>query len=331
MKRFLFLVPVVLASLAPGGCRPRPAAVPAAHTPAAPTVSIDTGEPALYEFDPGDVPDLRRHLASSAAWKLTEQGSRLVAFRREPLEESDGKDWRASRDGFAFRHQPWRRFRVMLGLGDGPSDQPEWQSVLSAANPDARAVDLKYVQATPPDYRSNLLLKGENNLVLEILEESGDTSRDTTRQFLRTTDEELNKVLEDMDELEGKGYLSQTAPKSSVSRGPASVKVTDTPDPGIYQVVGYANPGTPGAVYLKAFSGNTPLAPDDVRAQTLEYIGWSADAKTQFFFNSQLRIEGEAGAAPIPVRFEVWFHPEGAAADRKLLTTERKIRYWKAS
>lgn len=323
MKRIY--IPALLCSLLVptlSGCprRDRPAtrdaAVPAEGSF---TLPLDVSDPTLTQISAGEAEALRRYLASSAGWKLTQLGGVTAAIRREPADEStpDAGKLRITADGFYFKHQPWRRYRTVLRFGsEALPAEPEWKAVLTPAVAGGRDAPLKVQPANLPDYRSYLVLSAPGPVALEIMEESMDTGRDMTRRLLRETNTELKKVLASLPVLKDRGFLLGTSPQESVRTGGPVLKIESAHFPGAYHLYGYANPGEPGYTYARAVDpSGAALTPDAVRAQSLEYVGWSKQPQQQFFFNSQLRFpEG----SPTPARVELWFQPE-KGPERKLL------------
>lgn len=319
-------IPALVCSLlvpALNGClgQKRPQAPGASPAPPAAsfTLPLDVSDPTVTQLSPGQEEPLRRYLAASAGWKLTQLGGVTVALRREPADEStpDAGKLRLSADGFYFKHQPWRRYRTVLRFGAQPLPvEPEWRAILTPATAGRQEAPLRVVPADLPDYRSYLALQGAGPVALEIMEESMDTGRDTTRRLLREVNGELKKVLAVLPELAGKGYLPSFVPPESRWSGPAVLKVESAHMPGAYHLYGYVNPGRPGYVYARALDrSGAVLSADAVRQQTLEYAGWSEQSSRKYFFNSQLRLpEG----SPAPAAVELWFHPD-QGAEQKLL------------
>lgn len=324
MKVILLLPAVCSALWVLGGCGAAGKAVK--NSPADPpkvpahTVPIEVSENPLADFVPDDLPLLRRHLAVSSAWRLTEEGKLLVAVRRERADDSapEAGKLRMTVDGFYFKHQPWRRYRVRLALGGAPTAlDAEWQSIRVDARPRMRDVLLTVQPVTAPDFRSYLVVPGENSLFLEILEESMDAGRDSTRRLLRETNEELRKLLDLSSEGKSTPTLEGLTPTGSTTTAQPVLRVEKAARAAGHHVFGYVNPGEEGAVYLRAFdAAGTEIEPAAVRAQTLEYIGWSPDPKTKYFFNSRF----QAGAAsPALSRAELWFRPTLDKPERRLL------------
>ena len=325
-RRLSLTTACVLLSSAFWGCaRPGTGApqVDASPKPAAPMLQqvLDPSSPALRQLTEADLPVLRRYLAASAGWKLTPQGNRVVAIRREPADEttSDSGKLRITPDGWYFKHQPWRRYQTMICFGDAPPVDEEWKPIRSEAAASSRSVTLLVAPAVLPDYRSYLVVRGKAPVSLEIKEESMDTLRDSTRRLLREVSEELAKVVAGAEQIRKQGFLPGAAPKESVTTGPAVLKVASAEAPGAFHLLGYVNPGAAGTISAQLFdSSGKPLVPELVRDQSQELTGWSTDPQRKFFFNSQVRLPA---GTPAPVRAQLWFQPEGRAAAKKLLET----------
>jgi hypothetical protein len=318
-------IPALLCSLLVptlSGCpkRDRPAgpgAIPAPQEGAF-TLPLDVSDLTLGQISTEQVEPLQRYLAASAGWRLTEIEGVRVAIRREPVDESapDAGKLRMFADGFYFKHQPWRRYRTALRFGSTPLPmEPDWKAVLTTATLGRRDAMLNVKPSNLPDHRSYLSLSGNGPVTLEIMEDSMDTGRDTTRRLLQETTAELKKVTAALPAIRERGFLPATSPKESVRNGPAVLKVESAHQPGAYHLFGYVNPGGPGYTYARALDpSGAALDADTVRMQTLEYVGWSKQPTPQFFFNSPLRLAADVQVA----RVELWFHPE-TGAERKLL------------
>jgi hypothetical protein len=300
---------------------------PSAKSARAPahTIPIDVSDNPLADLVPDDLPLLRRHLAVSSAWKLTREGRLQVAVRREPADEStpDAGKLRMTADGFYFKHQPWRRYRLRLALGASPAaPDAEWQAIRADARPGMRDVLLKVQPVAEPDMRSYLTVAGDNSVFLEILEESMDGGRESTRRLLRETNEELERLLELSPEDRPSPVLEGLTPTGSTSSAPPTLRVERVARASGHHVFGYVNPGAEGYIYFRAFNAaGAELEPDRVKAQTLEYTGWSSDAGTSYFFNSRLQLGERSGELS---RAELWFQPEPEGPARKLLEAKPK-------
>jgi len=286
------------------------------------TAPVDVSKNPLADFVPDDLPLLKRHLATSSAWKLTRDGANLVAVRREKADETtpDAGKLRLTADGWYFKHQPWRRYRLRLALGGAPAaPDAAWQAIRVDAEPGAREAVLKVQPVTHPDFRSYLVVPGDNDLFLEVLEESMDTSRDSTRRLVRAVNEELERLLEWSQHEKPKATIPGLTPADSTTSTLPVLRVEKVAGAPGYHVYGYVNPAAEGAVYVRLFdAAGIEIQPEAVRAETWEYTGWSSDPKLRFFFNSRL----QAGGAAKPTRAELWFQPETGGSPRRLLTAK---------
>lgn len=306
-----------------GGCKPAEKSPQSSGPkPARPSqfLSLDVSDSTLTDFMEEDLPLLKRHLATSAHWKLTREGETLVAVRREPMDEStpDAGKLRMTADGFYFKHQPWRRYRARLSIG-GPPTPPDaaWESIRTRAIAGGRDAQLEVQPVEHPDHRSYLLLSGENQLYLEILEESMDQGRESTRRLLREINQELEQVLDRDEEDAEAPILPGLTPKESTSRDAAAVRLERVPRASGFHLFGYVNPGAEGVTYARLFDkSGTEIAPEAVQPQTSEHLGWSSDRGLRFFFNSRVQLPEGSSA---PARVELWFRPGVGGEPRKLL------------
>lgn len=119
-------------------------------------------------------------------------------------------------------------------------------------------------------------------------------------------------------------------PEGSTRSGSAEIVLLNGMQPGVYQVVAWANPGSAGTVFLKAFeiSLGTRLSEGRLHERSNARIGWSDDPNELFRYGSEVTIYEGDWRKPYAARFELWFHPDDGSTDRKLAQRNFKIEGW---
>ncbi len=164
------------------------------------------------------------------------------------------------------------------------------------------------------------------DLVVEVFEESGAKERRQTKAALAHLEKELAPLLA-QPQWE---TIREIVPEGSIRQGEASLELRNGSQRGIYESIIWVNPGEAGMLYLKAFelTRETPLSARRLKEGSNEWVGWSENPDQQFFANSRFSIyEGDWGK-PYAARFEVWFTPDSAGPDRKLMERVFKIEGW---
>ena len=203
---------------------------------------------------------------------------------------------------------------------------------VSVAEPGAPAVRVALSRARDASgtLDSLVLLKGKR-LVLEILECNPDPDRPLTRKAIDEVSAEFSAIRSSVDVVLQRGYLRKWLPDNSIRESPADlpIEIADVREglpSGVFWVSGYANTGEKGYVTIRSFDASTGEELGGAyNHSTVEYIGWSANLREKFFFESEVTVPGDR--AKKKVRFEVWFHANGKK-DRRLLETTRVVPTW---
>jgi hypothetical protein len=171
-------------------------------------------------------------------------------------------------------------------------------------------------------FKSKFVLRSKGAW-LEVYEVSPRPARPATQLALDDVKRELEKALASFD---------KTAPRIS-RQGPDQTDIelgyswVSTPQPGVYQVRAWVNPGESGKSYLKVFEAtrNTPLSVRDIPGWSSARVGWSNSPSELFRYQSEITVwEGDAGTF-YPARFELWFRPDSGDTERKLVERIFKI------
>lgn len=292
-------------------------------------------------------PDLlRRHLATSCAWRVFEKSGNRFATRRWRI----GGQWTPTLHGYYGGHDldMWdesgiRSFETRLtiglsgvpwisapqqgtaaslvlramGAGKGDKDGTAW---IEAGETKKATLSFKMGQ---PD--SLCIIKSEG-LIVEIFEKTDVVERRLTRAALAQMEAEFSAVAENPAWETARAAL----PAESARKGGPFLSLRKSFQPGIYVSVLRVNPGEPGMVYLKAFemTKGTPLSEKTLRGDTNEWVGWSEDPEETFLSTAQITIDEGDWDRPYGARFEAWFAPDNGGPERRLLEKAFKIEGW---
>lgn len=281
----------------------------------------------LPQFDGERRELLVRHLATSCKWRVTEEGGRIYAVRREVDENGN---WITSLNGYVSRQ--WEpsghsQYRTVIGI-DGPIYQQKFhaQKVKAIAGNVAPTIG-----NSVNNERESYFCDSFGPHMLEIFEETPFLQREYTNAELRLLNTELSQ-LNSSPTARSRGFDPHLMPAFSMGLNKAELKVRNSDSGGgIYFVDAFVNPGESGKTYLKVFEAtrNTRLSADRVSKDSLEYIGWSNNSRESFFYDSLIRIDEGNWHTFYPARFELWFQPsDKSKPERKLLERTFRICGW---
>ncbi len=270
--------------------------------------------------------NLLRYLAAHPAWRLYTRHGTLFATRRWVVDgiwqttlhanytSSGLKRWQSGPD---------KQFQTRTTISFSADSSFGNVGVTLLRCGQKQDVILRQERRQFAQYGSYVSIK-ENNLLVEIMEQSSAKQRRITEASLSYLNQEFKRFLTLSDWEQIKSML----PASSISMGPPSLDISGSN--GIYDVYIRANPGERGMVYLKAFevTKNTPLSEDDLKQDSSEWIGWSDNNQEQFLSNSHIMIYEGDWEQYYAARFEVWFAPASGGPERKLLERVFKIDGW---
>lgn len=282
------------------------------------TFPVDTNVTSLELAYKNNLSELRRYLATSKYWRVFEERGNIFATRRWII----GSDWRYTLHGYYTNNNidfaEQFQTRLTIGLSGKPWFRGNDNTLVLQAG-ETMKLNTEESKTQPRMYESHLIIETDGNLNVEIFEQSSTKERKLTRASLEYLEEEFNQFTT------GGNWL-----QNSIHHGQASLELTNSFQPGIYDARILVNPGEAGMVYLKAFevTKGTALSAKRLKTYTNEWIGWSDEADQLFFSNSHFTLyEGDWGK-PYAARFEVWFVPDSGEAERKLLERVFKVEGW---
>lgn len=317
-----------------------------------PEAVVDVNMPTFAALTAEDRALLERHFRSSQRWEIRDEpsrdGRRRLAVRREPHTDEQGRvSYPPGSNGFYsnFQAEAIVQTRVLIGLG-AEYGLGDLQVGVTRAAATAGPVQLQLVQDDQPGLWSTLIVSGGAGLTLEIYEQSKALSRTYTSAALREVEGEVEAALGHREQLLAQGYLPDLAPAGSVIAGASpSLAVEDGMQPGMFTFTGWANPGEPGVVYVKAtYLGAAKQRPSHIppelighedeelsagrlRGASSREIGWSADPNTLFRYEAGGTVYEGGWDDAYRARFELWFQPE-RGPERALASVERDIAGW---
>ena len=335
------------------GCQGLAGGRAAVSSPAASVVTVNM--PRFAAATEADRSTVERHLRSSLAWEIREEpagnGFKRFAVRREPGQpgtpERPALPYDSTLNGYYsnFSSGDVVQTRVIVGLGQEYGYGSSSAGVTHASAL-AGPVPLELVRNDQPGATSVLIVTGGGGLTLEIYEQAHPDARAFTQRALDEVEAELGAALSRSDELGKQGYLADLLPEGSVQLGqPPMIEASDGMQPGIFQFRGWANPGEPGATWIKAFYQGAPqqggvripgelvghegepLSEGRLRAATTREIGYSSDTAVTFRYGAEGTVYEGDWENLYRARFELWFQPEHGPA-RALAGVERDISGW---
>ena len=286
-------------------------------TPTSLSVSI----PSLVTLHMKNPKFLLRYLASSPEWRVFTERGNQYATKRWMI----GSEWHYKLHGY-YSRRDFERYseasvpdfssRITIGLSGKPWASNSWDKSIAFGEKIeiSSAVEVK-----------DLLRVSSDALSLELYDKS-----DIKPRITETAIRYLNRVFDNLLNNQDSAFLYQHLPENGIKRGTSSLELIKTHSPGIYNVRIWINPREAGMLYLKAFevTKNTPLSSHNLKKYSNEWIGYSEETSQQFLSNTHFTIfEGDWGK-PYAARFEVWFQPDNAKPERKLMEKVFKIEGW---
>lgn len=269
---------------------------------------------------------LKRHLATSPAWRLfTEDGNRY-ATRRWRI----GPRWSYSMHGYYTQYDvglwaddeaPRFQSRFTIGFSGEP-----WARVWGDATRMGAGQTAPLKLSIGNQMHESRCIVQEGDIVVEVFEQSSGRERRLTKAALAQVEQEMAPLAAQPTWEK----IRETVPPGSIRQGKPSFDLRDAFQPGIYNSEIWINPGEPGMIYLKAFevTQGTPLSVQRLKERSNEWVGWSENRSEQFFSNTHFSIyEGDWGK-PYAARFEIWFVPDSGEPERKLMEKCFKIEGW---
>lgn len=282
------------------------------------TVPINTDIASLKKAYASNDSELKRYLATSKSWRVYQEDGSIFATRRWIV----GSNWQYSLHGYyssskVDSKQPFQT-RLTIGLS-GKSWASISDNTTLLQTGETKEVKIKQAGLQTADFESHLIIETEGNLNVEIFEQSGAKERKVTKASLKYLEKEFQHLV-----------TGEHFPGNNIHNGQASLELTNSFQPGIYDARIWVNPGEAGMVYLKTFevTKGIPLSKVRLKTSSNEWIGWSNNADELFYSNSHITIyEGDWGK-PYAARFEVWFVPDSGKEERKILDRVFKIEGW---
>ena len=324
---------------------------------------VDINLPDLKYFAEGKVHILLRHLQAAPGWKVFIEGQRMICHRRKKqgdrwidsgsagfysdrphskrvFSEFLHEDFKSEDPWFPIDDQDmasatderdWQQMRYLFRFEEKPFGfHPVWSKDphVMTLSPRAGKTNIK-LHSSNQGIKSYLAI-GQKGLWFEVSEQTWHERRKKTRNALKLLKELLRQVRKAEKEIDQNGYAAGLVRPGSVKRGSPSFEVKQTyanPKHVDYNVVVWVNPGAEGYVYVKAFNLGTKkyLPEGQVKWSTREFIGWSHSRDTLFSYTDHIGVWAEELALPFDARFELWFHPSGGGAERRLLAKTLRV------
>jgi len=197
-------------------------------------------------------------------------------------------------------------------------------------HPEAEKVTLN-LRYSNQGYES-LLSVGQKGLWFEFFEQTALEDRRRTRSALHWLRDFLNTVRGSEEEIGQRGYAKQLIEPDFIQTGTPHITFKQEGLPGYISINAFVNPGQQGFVYLKArdTKGENYIDERYLNWGSNEYIGWSEDKNTLFFYQANTNIPDSIIETMDSVRFEIWFRPsseepDSAWFDEDIRDSDRKL------
>ena len=281
-----------------------------------PSLTIDLGSLATVQKSHPDL--LRRFLAAHPGWRVFEEKGGEFATRRWMVKSR----WQWSLHGYysSFHGPDGPRYqsRTTIGLTGKPwAGGPQFIESGKVATPELGEGNGMF--------ESHVAVR-VGDLVVEQFEQSEAKERRITKSAFSALEREFAALAADPTWENARSLL----PEDAVIGGKPFLALANSFQGGVYNALIRCNPGEPGRIYLRAYeiTQDERLSEGRLHQRTNEWVGWSDDPEEQFLSETHFTIyEGEWGQY-YGARFEVWFEPDNAGAERKLLEGNFKIEGW---
>jgi hypothetical protein len=296
-------------------------------------LKVSVNLPDLAWLCDGHADVLRKHLQASPEWKVFQDGQQIVSCRRELRNNVwtfgdngyinsatssfhallDARKGRPSDPGNSYQIRYLFRFAVRPGMQHPIlSSQPlQFKSV----GPLAGEIDLN-VMSSDQGIES-ILAVGKPNLWFEFFEQTPVEERRRTRKTLKWLKEFSQAIRGSEAEILHKGYCRSLMDMKYVGSGEPRMEIAGDDSPAGYSIKTFVNSGEQGFVYLKAKGKGDDKYIEDGHLMNWgarEYIGWSDDPKTLFFYGGRVNLHPDIVKDMDTIRFELWFRPSSGAA-----------------
>lgn len=279
---------------------------------------------------------LQRHLASSAAWRVTRDPATgrgtLSAIRREQT----ARGWDSRLHGnityYPATNPSQTRTAIRLEKDSTGRQYDSWYSegVIGSSPVELKLARFKRLGPSTDLLESYLILKANDGVALEIFEEGNGMDRAFTHSTLNAVNGELSSIV-NSETAKARGFNPALLPETSIKMlAKPELVIEESFQKGIYRVSGYVNPGRSGNIYVRVFRTTDGAdAMDRLRKErTVEYVGWSDNPNEMFFFQVEAMCTLGDWDHEYPARFEVWFHPSDGPPETLLVQGVRNIYGW---
>ncbi len=193
-----------------------------------------------------------------------------------------------------------------------------------------KTIKIKAIKNNPESGKTGTYLIIKSELVnVEIFELSGDKQRRFTQQVINELSQEFYSVLKYNNEIEKNGVLPFPV-YYPITFDSVFFEIDKGKQPGMYIAKANVKNNAQGVVYIKVFDkdSGTKLSAKTIKPITTRKIGWSANAETLFYYQSEFRIMVGALNRPFTARIEFWFKGNNGT-EKKLFEKEMQVESWK--
>jgi hypothetical protein len=155
-------------------------------------------------------------------------------------------------------------------------------------------------------------------LYFEVMESSSQVKREGTERALNS----LIMLCRQLEKYKDISAIRAAYARTNLTDGECLV-MEQLHQRGIYRVSGYVNPQQEGFIQVRLFRKSGEELSALKASRSLEYIGWSADKRERFYFESEMTIDGNGQNEN--VRVAICFQPR---YERELFNVETNVSTW---
>jgi hypothetical protein len=270
---------------------------------------------------------LKKYFEGNPRWEVLYERNKVYAIRKEKENGTYITSLNGFYSDFADTVGAYQT-RVIVSFGQyyGFGNNEDCITFTDAQGKNLRLI-IESEHSGTPGNSSCLIIKGKQ-INIEIYEQAKHLQRRFTSKTIEELNREFTDVLSYEKDIRRDGVMPVMAyypfrPDSTY------FNILDGMQPGIYIVQAGLQTDKEGDAYVKVFEikSNEQLSADRIRPRTTRAIGWSANGKTVFQYESELTVYEGDWEHLYEARFEIWFN-EKNGPEKKLAEKSRMINGW---
>ena len=305
-------------------------------------VEVTVDIPDFKYFLDGKVDVFKRQLQASPEWDVVQEGMSITCFHRQLRNGSWSRErgGQESSDVHPFHalinekeNRPHRKpnelqnaysIRRCFSFAEERTNKHPMMpdpSHYKVVSPLAGKMELT-LRSDASGITSNLSVGGPG-LWFDFFEQTTIDSRERTRKALDDLKMFCAEVRKYEEELIHSGYVKSITPQTAIATGTPRMTLKPGSWTGSFHVDVYVNPGRQGYVYLMMKNVDTGeyFEPEWAGSGVKEYIGWSENPETLFYYTADTRIPEEVIKDTKIVSFELWFRSSNGQPSQEWFNT----------